>query len=95
MNRVVVQRPAHIAVGHPGRRDRRATTSELPGQVDPSGVDYEVVPVFYPLVDEDLEATDLPRPVRGLAGRCFGLTTTVARLSRVRQERRPDSRYAS
>jgi len=49
----------------------------------------------YPLVDEDLETTDLPRPVRDLGDRCFGLTTTVARLSRVRQERRPDSRYAS
>ncbi len=49
----------------------------------------------YPLVDEDLETTDLPRPVRHLADRCFGLTTTVGRLSRVRQERRPDSRYAS
>jgi regulator of PEP synthase PpsR (kinase-PPPase family) len=47
----------------------------------------------YPLVDE--ETTDLPRPVRDLPDRCFGLTTTVARLSRVRQERRPDSRYAS
>jgi regulator of PEP synthase PpsR (kinase-PPPase family) len=49
----------------------------------------------YPLVDEDLETTDLPLPVRDLSDRCFGLTTTVARLSRVRQERRPDSRYAS
>src|SRR5690242_4287068 len=49
----------------------------------------------YPLVDEDLETTDLPRPVRDLRDRCFGLTTTVARLSRVRQERRPNSRYAS
>ena len=49
----------------------------------------------YPLVDEDLESTDLPLPVRALRDRCFGLTTTVSRLSRVRQERRPDSRYAS
>lgn len=49
----------------------------------------------YPLVDEDLETTDLPRPVRELGGKCFGLTTTVSRLHRVRQERRPDSRYAS
>jgi regulator of PEP synthase PpsR (kinase-PPPase family) len=49
----------------------------------------------YPLVDEDLDTTDLPRPVRDLADRCFGLTTTVARLSRVRWERRPNSRYAS
>lgn len=49
----------------------------------------------YPLVDEDLETTDLPRPVRHLRDRCFGLLSTVSRLSRVRQERRPDSRYAS
>jgi regulator of PEP synthase PpsR (kinase-PPPase family) len=49
----------------------------------------------YPLVDEDLETTDLPRPVAELGDRCFGLTTTVSRLSRVRQERRPNSRYAS
>ncbi|WP_448612750.1 pyruvate, water dikinase regulatory protein [Modestobacter sp. URMC 112] len=49
----------------------------------------------YPLVDEDLETTDLPEPVAELRDRCFGLTTTVSRLSRVRQERRPNSRYAS
>src|SRR3978361_2012308 len=49
----------------------------------------------YPLVDEGLEPTALPRPVRELGDRCFGLTTTVARLSRVRQERRPDSPYPS
>jgi regulator of PEP synthase PpsR (kinase-PPPase family) len=49
----------------------------------------------YPLVDEDLATTDLPRPVRDFQDRCFGLTTTVSGLSRVRQERRPDSRYSS
>jgi regulator of PEP synthase PpsR (kinase-PPPase family) len=48
----------------------------------------------YPLVDEDLESRDLPRPVADLADRCFGITTTVERLSRVRNERRPGSRYA-
>ena len=49
----------------------------------------------YPLVDEDLEAEQLPEPVRPYLDRCFGLTTTVDRLSRVRNERRPGSRYAS
>ena len=49
----------------------------------------------YPLVDEDFETAELPRPVRGLRVRCFGLTTTPARLSQVRHERRPNSRYAS
>ena len=48
----------------------------------------------YPLVEEDLESRDLPRPVRELADRCFGITTTVERLSRVRNERRPGSAYA-
>ncbi|MEO3935137.1 pyruvate, water dikinase regulatory protein [Dermatophilaceae bacterium Soc4.6] len=49
----------------------------------------------YPLVDEDLAEHDLPRPVRDYADRCFGITTTVDRLSRVRNERRPGSTYAS
>ena len=49
----------------------------------------------YPLVEEDFASADLPRPVRNLRDRCFGLTTTPARLSQVRNERRPNSRYAS
>ena len=49
----------------------------------------------YPLVPEDLESADLPRPIRDLADRCVGLTTTVERLSRVRNERRPGSEYAT
>jgi regulator of PEP synthase PpsR (kinase-PPPase family) len=49
----------------------------------------------YPLVDEDLERSDLPGTVREHEARCVGLTTTVERLSRVRNERRPGSRYAS
>ncbi len=49
----------------------------------------------YPIVDEDLETNELPRPVRDLRDKCFGLITTPQRLSTVRQERRPNSRYAS
>jgi len=49
----------------------------------------------YPLVDEDLERDALPAPVGPYLERCFGLTTTVERLTRVRNERRPGSRYAS
>lgn len=49
----------------------------------------------YPLVDEDLERSDLPDTVRDHQARCVGLTTTVERLRRVRNERRPGSRYAS
>ena len=49
----------------------------------------------YPLVPEDLEVSELPRPVQELSERCVGLTTTVERLSRVRNERRPGSEYAT
>ncbi len=49
----------------------------------------------YPLVDEDLDQADLPGLLRDHVARCVGLTTTVERLSRVRNERRPGSRYAS
>ncbi|MET0998164.1 MAG: pyruvate, phosphate dikinase/phosphoenolpyruvate synthase regulator [Marmoricola sp.] len=49
----------------------------------------------YPIVEEDLEVLELPRPVRELRERCFGLITSAARLSAVRQERRPGSQYAS
>lgn len=49
----------------------------------------------YPLVDEDLEVDRLPAPVEDFRERCFGLTTNVERLTRVRNERRPGSRYAS
>jgi regulator of PEP synthase PpsR (kinase-PPPase family) len=49
----------------------------------------------YPIVDEDLDVSELPRPVRQLRDRCFGLITSPQRLSAVRQERRPNSSYAS
>ena len=49
----------------------------------------------YPLVEEDFEIAELPRPVRELRDRCFGMTTTPARLSQIRNARRPNSRYAS
>jgi regulator of PEP synthase PpsR (kinase-PPPase family) len=49
----------------------------------------------YPLVDEDLEQSELPERLREYQDHCVGLTTTVERLSRVRHERRPGSRYAS
>lgn len=49
----------------------------------------------YPIVEEDLDDAELPQPVRHLRDKCFGLITSPQRLAAVRQERRPDSRYAS
>ena len=49
----------------------------------------------YPLVDDDFDTDDLPRPVRELSARCFGIVTTPARLAEVRQQRRANSTYSS
>ena len=76
-----------ILVG-PSRCGKTPTTMYL-------ALQHGVFVANYPLVEEDLESHDPPRPVRGLLQRCFGLTTTPARLSQVRHERRPNSRYAS
>ena len=49
----------------------------------------------YPLVDEDFAEEVLPESIAGIADRCFGLLTSPQRLTAVRSERMPDSRYAS
>lgn len=72
----------------PSRSGKTPTTMYL-------ALQHGIYVANYPLIDEDLEESDLPRPVRDLKDRCFGLLTTPARLSQIRQERRPNSRYAS
>jgi regulator of PEP synthase PpsR (kinase-PPPase family) len=49
----------------------------------------------YPLTDDDLDATQLPAVLRPCREKLFGLTIKPERLARIREERRPDSRYAS
>lgn len=49
----------------------------------------------YPLTDDDFPTEGLPRSVVKYGARCFGLTSTPLRLSQVRHERRPSSRYSS
>ena len=48
----------------------------------------------YPLTEEDLETVDLPARLRPYRHKLFGLTIEPERLHQIRQERRPDSRYA-
>ena len=48
----------------------------------------------YPLTPDDFERAELPGAVAPLVGKLFGLTITPERLSEIRHERRPDSRYA-
>jgi regulator of PEP synthase PpsR (kinase-PPPase family) len=49
----------------------------------------------YPLIPEDFEARRLPAQLQSLKSKLFGLTIRADRLQRVRQERRPGSRYAT
>jgi regulator of PEP synthase PpsR (kinase-PPPase family) len=49
----------------------------------------------YPLIPEDFERGRLPSPLAPHKGKCFGLTIDPERLSQIRHERRPNSRYAS
>jgi regulator of PEP synthase PpsR (kinase-PPPase family) len=49
----------------------------------------------YPLTPEDFESGVLPKPIAGYKKKLFGLTIAPERLSRIRNERRPNSQYAS
>ncbi len=56
---------------------------------------YGVYAANYPLADEDLESGELPAVLEPHRSKLFGLTIRPDRLQQIRQERRPDSRYAS
>ena len=49
----------------------------------------------YPLIPEDFERHKLPSALAPYISKCFGLTIDPERLSQIRNERRPDSKYAS
>jgi regulator of PEP synthase PpsR (kinase-PPPase family) len=79
---------AEVILLAPSRCGKTPTTMYL-------ALQHGIFVANYPLVDEDFESVDLPRPLRKLRERCFGILTTPERLSQVRTERRADSRYAS
>ncbi len=79
---------ADVILVAPSRCGKTPTTMYL-------ALQHGVFVANYPLVEEDFSDNELPRPIRGLRDRCFGITTNPARLSQVRQERRANSRYAS
>lgn len=56
---------------------------------------YGVYAANYPLTEEDLSETRLPKSLEQHRDKLFGLTIDPGRLQNIRQERRPDSRYAS
>lgn len=55
---------------------------------------YGVRAANYPLTEEDLESDRLPPRLRPYRRKLFGLTIDPQRLHQIRQERRPNSRYA-
>jgi regulator of PEP synthase PpsR (kinase-PPPase family) len=55
---------------------------------------YGICAANYPLTEEDLESDRLPARLRPYRHKLFGLTIDPERLHQIRQERRPDSRYA-
>jgi regulator of PEP synthase PpsR (kinase-PPPase family) len=49
----------------------------------------------YPLIPEDFERGALPPAIERQRNKLYGLTITPERLSEIRNERRPDSKYSS
>ncbi|WP_018716989.1 posphoenolpyruvate synthetase regulatory kinase/phosphorylase PpsR [Arhodomonas aquaeolei] len=56
---------------------------------------YGIYAANYPLTEEDLLGGRLPSIIRPHRRKLYALTIRPDRLSRIRSERRPDSRYAS
>src|SRR5580658_9836088 len=56
---------------------------------------YGIFAANYPLTEDDLESRKLPRGLELHTRKLFGLTIKPDRLQQIRNERRPDSRYAS
>lgn len=56
---------------------------------------YGIFAANYPLTDDDLESNRLPAALVPFKSKLFGLRIAPTRLQQIRQERRPDSRYAS
>lgn len=56
---------------------------------------YGIFAANYPLTEEDLESNRLPAALAAQRAKLYGLTIGPERLQQIRQERLPNSRYAS
>ena len=59
------------------------------------GLQYGIAAANYPLTEEDMSSQQLPKVLENVRSKLFGLTLTPAQLHFIRQERRPNSQYAS
>ena len=58
------------------------------------GMQYGVKAANYPLIPDDLERKKLPEALVDHQGKLFGLTIRPGRLAEIRNERKPNSKYA-
>ena len=56
---------------------------------------YGIAAANYPLTEEDMNSMRLPKILEPFRDKLFGLTLNAEQLHRIRQERRPNSPYAS
>ncbi len=56
---------------------------------------YGIRAANYPLTPDDLESTQIPNMLKPYRQKLFGLTIDAERLHHIRNERRPDSKYAN
>ncbi len=59
------------------------------------GMQYGIKAANYPLIPDDLESNRLPAAIAEFQKKLFGLTIRPARLAEIRNERKPNSDYAS
>jgi regulator of PEP synthase PpsR (kinase-PPPase family) len=59
------------------------------------GMQFGIRAANYPITEENLNDGKLPKVLVPYRGRLFGLTIDAERLRQIRNERRPNSRYAS
>jgi len=79
---------ADIVLVAPSRCGKTPTSMYL-------ALQYGVKAANFPLVDEEFVDHTLPPSLAAVASKAFGLIATPQRLSAVRSERRPNSKYAS
>jgi [pyruvate, water dikinase]-phosphate phosphotransferase / [pyruvate, water dikinase] kinase len=58
-------------------------------------VQFGVAAANFPITDDDILDMQLPDSIKPFKEKLFGLTIRPERLAKIRQERRPNSRYAS
>jgi len=79
---------ADVILIAPSRCGKTPTTLYL-------ALQHGVFAANFPLTEDDLENLVLPKALIGCESRCFGLIIDAERLSQIRNERRPGSKYAS